>query len=189
MNMFLRSVLLAFLVWLWPGLTAAQVVVQATPPIPIVEHPASPPGPGYVWLGGYYRWNGVRYVWVPGHYATPPRPDVQWVPAHWVTRNGGWVFVEGHWRSFTPASAPFPAPPPPASAIIRVPPPPVVIEHPGPPPGPRYVWNGGYYRWNGVRYIWVPGHYVLPPRRGVIWVPGHWVQRGGGWMYIDGYWK
>ncbi|HTZ88743.1 MAG TPA: hypothetical protein VMA71_00300 [Alloacidobacterium sp.] len=75
----------------------AQVVRIAPPPV-VVEHPGPPPRAGYVWVGGYHRWDGARYVWVPGHYVVPPRPHAVWVPAHWVQRSGGWVLVHGHWR-------------------------------------------------------------------------------------------
>lgn len=76
----------------------AQVVVRVAPPPVVIEHPGPPPRTGYVWVGGYHRWDGYRYVWVPGHYVLPPRPRAVWVPGHWAERRGGWVFVEGHWR-------------------------------------------------------------------------------------------
>ncbi|MDR3742110.1 MAG: YXWGXW repeat-containing protein [Terracidiphilus sp.] len=75
-----------------------QVVIRVGPPAPIVEHPAPRPGAGYVWVSGYHRWDGQRYVWVPGRWDRPPRPRARWVPAHYAHRRGGWVFIEGHWR-------------------------------------------------------------------------------------------
>jgi hypothetical protein len=75
-----------------------QVVIRVGPPAPIVEHPAPAPGPGFVWVSGYHRWDGQRYVWVPGRWDRPPRPHARWVAAHYAHRRGGWVFVEGHWR-------------------------------------------------------------------------------------------
>ena len=36
----------------------ARVSVHIAPPPVIVETPAPPPGPGYVWAPGYYRWDG-----------------------------------------------------------------------------------------------------------------------------------
>jgi hypothetical protein len=77
---------------------AAEVVVRIAPPAPVVETRGVMPGPRYVWIGGYHRWNGTAYAWVPGRWELPPRAHVRWVPHHWVRRNGGWVFVEGHWR-------------------------------------------------------------------------------------------
>lgn len=80
------------------GAAHAQVVVRVGPPAPIVERPGPPPHAGYVWIAGYHRWDGGRYVWVPGRYEAPPRPHAVWVPHRWEHRNGGWVMVEGHWR-------------------------------------------------------------------------------------------
>jgi hypothetical protein len=76
----------------------AQIVVRIGPPPPHpVEVVPPPPHPGWVWQPGYHRWDGARYVWVPGRYAVPPRPGVRWVPGHWANRGGGYVWVEGHW--------------------------------------------------------------------------------------------
>jgi len=77
----------------------AQVIVRVGPPAPIVETvpPPPPEHPGWAWHNGYHRWDGGRYVWVPGYYAAPPHPGAHWVEGHWVARNGGWVWREGHW--------------------------------------------------------------------------------------------
>jgi WXXGXW repeat (2 copies) len=81
-----------------PAASNAQIVVKIGPPVAVVEHPGPPPAAGFVWIAGYHRWDGARYVWVPGRYEQPPRPHAVWVPHHWVQRHGGWVLVEGHWR-------------------------------------------------------------------------------------------
>lgn len=75
-----------------------QVVIRVGPPAPIVEHPGPRPYAGAVWVSGYHRWDGARYVWTPGRWDRPPRPRARWVPAHYVHRHGGWILVEGHWR-------------------------------------------------------------------------------------------
>jgi hypothetical protein len=75
----------------------AEVVLRIGPPAPVVEHPGPPPSARHVWVGGYHRWDGRRYVWVPGGYVIPPRPRAIWVPAHYDARPGGYVFVPGHW--------------------------------------------------------------------------------------------
>jgi len=46
-----------------------RVYVNAVPPPPIVEVRRAAPGPAYVWIDGYHRWNGRAYVWVPGRWA------------------------------------------------------------------------------------------------------------------------
>jgi hypothetical protein len=76
----------------------AHAQVRIAPPPPVVERYGPPPHPGWVWHGGYQRWNGRRYVWVPGYWVQPPRPRAVWIPGHWVQRPGGWVFIRGHWR-------------------------------------------------------------------------------------------
>lgn len=77
----------------------AQVYVHIGPPPPPV-HEVVPVAPhrGWVWQPGYHRWDGARYVWVPGTYAEPPHPYARWVPGHWRNTPRGYVWVEGHWR-------------------------------------------------------------------------------------------
>lgn len=75
-----------------------EVIIRTRPPHAIVEHRAVRPSRDHIWIGGYHRWDGNAYVWVPGRWELPPRAHARWVPHHWARRNGGWVFVEGHWR-------------------------------------------------------------------------------------------
>lgn len=87
--------------FLWSGAAMAQVSIRIGPPPPQREViPARPMGHrDWVWQPGYQRWDGRRYVWVPGAYAAPPYRGARWVPGHW--RNGGprgWVWIPGHWR-------------------------------------------------------------------------------------------
>src|SRR6202012_3896820 len=51
-----------------PSLAGAQVYVRVGPPRPIYERRPPPPRPGWAWQAGYHRWDGRRYVWVPGAY-------------------------------------------------------------------------------------------------------------------------
>jgi WXXGXW repeat (2 copies) len=86
------------------GLLAASearslpVYVRIAPPAPRAEVRIAAPGPGYVWVGGFHRWDGAAYVWVPGHWVLPPRPRAVWVSGHWRHGRRGWFWVEGHWR-------------------------------------------------------------------------------------------
>jgi WXXGXW repeat (2 copies) len=75
-----------------------RVFVRVGPPPPRVEAVVAAPGPGYVWVPGYYRWDGAVYVWTPGRYLRPPRPRARWVAGHWVHNRRGWYYVEGRWR-------------------------------------------------------------------------------------------
>jgi len=92
------SLLLA--ICLAPAAALAQVgiVIRVAPPAPIVEVHDRPPHAGWVWVDGYHRWNGHRYVWVHGYWAHPPRPGAIWVAHRWEHRGDGWVLVEGHWQ-------------------------------------------------------------------------------------------
>lgn len=79
------------------GAAAAQVYVHVGPPRPVYERrPVA--RPGYVWQAGYHRWDGNRYVWVPGAYAAPPRPHARWVAGRWVHGPRGYYWREGAWR-------------------------------------------------------------------------------------------
>ncbi len=73
------------------------VYVQKAPPPLKVEHRPPRPVPHAVWVGGYWRWNGHKYIWISGYWERRPRGKV-WVPGHWVKRRRGWVWVPGHWR-------------------------------------------------------------------------------------------
>ncbi|MBV8841626.1 MAG: YXWGXW repeat-containing protein [Bryobacterales bacterium] len=80
--------------------TDAKAVWVRTPPPP----PRStavigrPPGPGFVWTPGFYRWSGRNYVWVGGRWRRPPRRGAVWMPPVWRPGPGGWTFVAGRWR-------------------------------------------------------------------------------------------
>ncbi len=81
-----------------PVASNAQVVVRIGPPPVVVEHPGPPPEAGVVWVSGYHRWDGARYVWVPGRYERPPHRGAHWVAHRWVRVHDHWEMREGHWR-------------------------------------------------------------------------------------------
>jgi hypothetical protein len=78
--------------------SAAEVIIRTAPPRPLVEHRAVAPGQGYVWVGGYHRWDGNAYVWMPGSWMRAPHAHAVWVAPRYEHRHGGYVFVAGHWR-------------------------------------------------------------------------------------------
>lgn len=80
------------------GLSAADIVVHLRPPALRVEHRPERPGPNYVWVGGYHRWEGNAYVWEPGRWEVPPHQHAVWVAPRWDHRHDGYVFVRGYWR-------------------------------------------------------------------------------------------
>jgi hypothetical protein len=82
------------------GISQAQVVVRIGPPARPREVIPPPPAEhrDWAWHGGYHRWDGNRYVWVPGAYEQPPHPHATWVDGHWDHKGEGYVYSEGHWR-------------------------------------------------------------------------------------------
>ena len=74
------------------------VYVRVAPPVPVVEVEGVAPGPDYVWIRGYHRWDGERYVWVQGHWERRHHAGAVWVDGQWKHDRDGWYWVEGHWR-------------------------------------------------------------------------------------------
>jgi hypothetical protein len=187
---------------------AQEVMVQEAPPPLREEFVIERPSPHHVWISGYWHWAGHRYVWVRGHWVRPPRAGVVWVAPHFEHRHGGNVFIAGFWRHGginVGVAVPSPvveeaAPPSYETVVVEnealsqeiivqgAPPPPreeFVIER----PSPHHVWISGYWHWAGHRYVWVRGHWVRPPRAGVVWVAPHFEHRPGGSVFIGGFWR
>lgn len=78
--------------------SGGTVYVNIAPPPPPVEVKVVAPGKGYFWVGGYHRWNGKAYVWVPGRWALPPHPGAVWIAGHWKSTPHGWVWKAGRWH-------------------------------------------------------------------------------------------
>ena len=74
------------------------VYVEAAPPPRQQETVVISPGPGYVWVPGWWNWSGTKYVWVPGVWLQPPPPATRWVAPRWRHTSRGWYRVDGRWR-------------------------------------------------------------------------------------------
>lgn len=70
------------------GIAPPPLVVYAQPPIP---------GSGYLWMPGYWAWNGTAYYWVPGTWVLPPRVGLLWTPPWWGWAGGAYVWHAGYW--------------------------------------------------------------------------------------------
>ena len=77
------------------SLVAAPLEVRLPPPRERRET-LPPARPGFVWIPGYWDWQGVRHAWVSGHWA-PERRGCHWVPHRWISRDGRWRLQPGGW--------------------------------------------------------------------------------------------
>jgi hypothetical protein len=68
------------------------------PPPPRLGVVGYAPGPGYVWVDGFYDLRGPSWVWVPGYWVRPPRPRAVWVRPYWEPHGRAYRFHRGHWR-------------------------------------------------------------------------------------------
>jgi hypothetical protein len=85
-----------------PAISSAQVAVGvsvtfAPPALPIYVQPLCP-GPGYIWVPGYWAWDSyIGYYWVPGTWVLVPFPGALWTPGYWAWSDGVFVWYEGYW--------------------------------------------------------------------------------------------
>jgi len=81
------------------GCAGGYAFYATTPPPPIrSEARGIAPGAGYVWIDGYWGYNGGRYAWVAGRWDRPPRGRSRWESGRWETRKGRYQYRQGHWR-------------------------------------------------------------------------------------------
>lgn len=80
------------------GMSVEFAYVQPAPPVRRVEVITRAPGPGFVWVEGYWGWQSRTYVWVPGRWERPPKRHAHWSPGRWRHHDRGWYWVPGHWR-------------------------------------------------------------------------------------------
>jgi hypothetical protein len=74
-----------------------RVVVAAAPPPPPVETIAVAPA-GQAWIHGHWSWDGLQFVWVPGHFMAVPVGFTIWEPGHWFASGPHWFYASGYWR-------------------------------------------------------------------------------------------
>lgn len=77
---------------------ASSGYVRVAPPEPIIEMRGAAPGIDFIWIDGYYSWNGVTYIWYPGRWYHRPYPYSIWIGGGWQHHNRGWRYHPGHWR-------------------------------------------------------------------------------------------
>jgi hypothetical protein len=77
----------------------ADCIVYPTigPPALRAEAAIGRPGPGYVWISGYWTWSGGGYRWHSGYWARARRGRA-WVDGRWEQRGQRWAWHKGYWR-------------------------------------------------------------------------------------------
>jgi len=78
-----------------PSAPTAVTATNVPPPPPMIvtEQVVASPGSDYVWRAGYWSWNGISWVWIPGVWVLPPAPSAIWIGGYW--RGGIWY--GGYW--------------------------------------------------------------------------------------------
>jgi len=71
-------------------------VSYGPPPIPIYDQPICP-GDDYIWVPGYWAWDGYEYYWVPGTWVMAPEIGFFWTPGYWEWIGTAFFFHEGYW--------------------------------------------------------------------------------------------
>ena len=86
--------------WPLPGRAEVDVVIStqfAPPPLPVYDLPEFP-GPGYIWMPGYWAWGPYGFYWVPGTWVLPPEVGLLWTPGYWGwSPDGVYVWHAGYW--------------------------------------------------------------------------------------------
>jgi len=73
-----------------------DIIINVPPPAPRIEV-VPPPRVGYIWIDGYWGWDGYRHVWVPGRWLKE-RPGYAWIREHWERRGDRYYFISGRWE-------------------------------------------------------------------------------------------
>ena len=83
------------------GCAPSPYVAYAVPPPPpprVVGAAGYAPGPGYVWIDGFWDLRGSRWAWAPGYWGRPPRVGAVWVRPYWEPHGRSYRFHRGYWR-------------------------------------------------------------------------------------------
>ena len=72
--------------------------VPAPPPPAVVGAVGFAPGPGFVWVDGFWDLRGNRWGWVGGRWERPPRQHAIWDRDRWERNGDHWRFHRGRWR-------------------------------------------------------------------------------------------
>ena len=80
-----------------PASAQLSVYIGSPPPPLRYEEPGPVPGPGFVWIDGYWTPDGNHYRWVHGRWDHAPYAGAYWSHPHYDHYDRGWRYHEGHW--------------------------------------------------------------------------------------------
>jgi len=92
----MRPRLLLLTLFAFSSLLSAQVsfgIQIGAPPPPVYMLQPAAPGPGFLWVDGYWYPVGHHYRWHAGYWTMPPYPGAYWAPA----RYDGSRYFGGYW--------------------------------------------------------------------------------------------
>src|SRR5262245_44158930 len=72
--------------------------VNAMPPERLYETMTPSPGYGYVWIDGYWHWNGYEWVWVGGRWERQ-RSNYVYVSPYYDYYEGRYIYMPGYWQA------------------------------------------------------------------------------------------
>jgi WXXGXW repeat (2 copies) len=76
---------------------AVGISVRIGPPVlPVYVQPVCP-GPGFIWVPGYWAYGDDDYFWVPGTWVEPPEVGFLWTPGYWGWEEGFYIWHAGYW--------------------------------------------------------------------------------------------
>lgn len=78
------------------GCAETVAIRTAPPPLPYYDQPYCP-GPGYIWVPGYWAYGQDGYYWVPGIWEYAPHAGWLWTPGYWGWSDGEYVWHQGYW--------------------------------------------------------------------------------------------
>jgi hypothetical protein len=92
-----RSILILTALLITPAFAGDFLSASVAPPPVPVEVQPSCPGPGYIWMPGYWLYGEYGYAWVPGQWVYAPSPGMLWTPGYWGLSAGVYIWHAGYW--------------------------------------------------------------------------------------------
>ena len=80
-----------------PGLDVR--ITTGRPPALRRERRIARPGRDYVWVNGFWDWDGNRWRWVNGRWDRPAVAEAYWIPARYIRTTRGYIYEPGHWSN------------------------------------------------------------------------------------------